>query len=283
MKRIAQALRGAFFQRFNLHLPEIVAALPTELPVLEVRAQRTDLLFLLADGTILHLEFQTTTKPEDIGRFASYNLAAHLHFGRPVHTVVLYGPGITAAPESLGGASLTFTAQNIYVGAQDGAATLQRLRDKETRGEDLSVTDRVDIILMPLMRNAEPVPAVAIAAAQIAQRLPSEARDETIGAMVGLAYHYMEEEIANGILEVLVGMNLLDTLLEEREARGEARGLAEGELKARRADVRELLLLRFGPIPASLQERIDTADLATLTDLFARAAVAQSLTDIEQA
>ncbi len=78
-------------------------------------------------------------------------------------------------------------------------------------------------------------------------------------------------------------MNLLDTLLEEREARGEARGLAEGELKARRADVRELLLLRFGPIPASLQERIDTADLATLTDLFARAAVAQSLTDIEQA
>src|SRR3954451_17720050 len=38
------ALRGSFLQRCGLHLAEIVGVLPTELPVLEVRGQRSDLL-----------------------------------------------------------------------------------------------------------------------------------------------------------------------------------------------------------------------------------------------
>ena len=35
----------------------------------------------------MHLEFQTTVREGDIGRFAGYNLAYHLHFGHPVYTV----------------------------------------------------------------------------------------------------------------------------------------------------------------------------------------------------
>jgi len=130
MKRLVLGvLQDSFLRRFNLRLSAIVAVLPTELPVLEMRGQRTDLLFLLAHGTILHLEFQTTVKDGDIGRFAGYNLAAHLHFGRPVYTVVVYGRGIKAAPATLGGGSLTFQARNIYMAEQDADATLQALRD----------------------------------------------------------------------------------------------------------------------------------------------------------
>jgi len=130
MKRLVLGvLQDSFLRRFTLRLSAIVAVLPTELPVLEVRGQRTDLLFLLADGTILHLEFQTTVKDGDIGRFASYNLAFHLHFGRPIYTVVVYGRGIKAAPTTLGGGSLTFQARNIYMAEQDADATLQALRD----------------------------------------------------------------------------------------------------------------------------------------------------------
>jgi len=107
MKRLVLGvLQDSFLRRFNLRLSAIVAVLPTELPVLEVRGQRTDLLFLLAHGTILHL-----------------------HFGRPVYTVVVYGRGIKAAPATLGGGSLTFQARNIYMSEQDADATLQALRD----------------------------------------------------------------------------------------------------------------------------------------------------------
>jgi hypothetical protein len=269
------ALRGSFLQRFNLDLPEIVAVLPTELPVLEVRGQRTDLLFLLADSTILHLEFQTTVESEDIGRFAGYNLAFRLHYGHPVYTVVVYGRGITTAPDAFGGGSLTFQARNIYMSQQDADATLQALQDRS----ELTLADRLALILAPLMRSTRPLDAVAIAAAEVAQRLPKQERDETVGAMVSLAYHYLEEEVANHILEALLRMNLLDSILEEKIAEGEARG----RLEEKRADVRAVLTARFGTIPPSLEESIADADLEALSGMISRAAVARTIEEMERA
>ena len=147
MKRVVGALRGAFLQRFKLSLPEIVAALPTEFPLLEVRAQNTDLLFRLADASILHLEFQTTTRREDLWRFAGYNLAVHQNFGQPVHTVVLYGPGMMSAPDARWRIADVPGAQPIYWGA--GWDAIQRvLREKAQSGVKLSVTDRLDIMLL---------------------------------------------------------------------------------------------------------------------------------------
>ena len=262
------ALRGSFFQRFNLHLPEIVAVLPSELPVLEVRAQRTDLLFLLADGTILHLEFQTTVKGEDIGRFASYNLAFHLHFGHPVYTVVVYGRDITTAPDTLGGGSLSFQAHNIYLAEQDADALLQAL---QSSGE-LTLADRLALILAPLMSSKHSIDTVAIAAARVAQRLPKAERDATVGAMVSLSYHYLKDEVADHILEVLLGMNLLNTILDQKIAEGEARG--------RRGALRAMLVARFGTIPPALEERITNTDLETLSDMISRAAVASTIDEV---
>ena len=183
MKRLVLGvLQDSFLRRCNLRLPAIVAVLPTDLPVLEVRGQRTDLLFLLADGTILHLEFQTTVKHGDIGRFAGYNLAAHLHVGHPVYTVVVYGRGIKAAPATLGGGSLTFQAHTIYMAEQNADATLQASRASPARTLD----DRLALILAPLMSSKHSVDDVAIAAAEVARRLPTPERDETVGAMVSL-------------------------------------------------------------------------------------------------
>jgi len=77
LKRVAQALGGHLFQRFGLPFAPIVASLPTDQPVLEVREQATDLLFRLEDKAAVDLEFQTTQRPDDLLRFAAYNL------GRP--------------------------------------------------------------------------------------------------------------------------------------------------------------------------------------------------------
>ncbi len=276
MKRLVLGvLRESFLERFNLRLAPIVAVLPTELPVLEVRAQHTDLLFLLADGTILHLEFQTTVKDGDLGRFARYNLEVHLRHGHPVYTVVIYGRGITTAPDTLGGGSLSFQAHNIYLAEQNADTTLRALR----RSPELTLADRLALILAPLMSSKHSIDTVAIAAARVAQRLPKPERDETVGAMVSLSYHYLEDEVVNRIVEVLLGMNLLDTILDQKIAEGEARG----RLEEKRANVRAILVARFGTVPPALEERIANADLEALSGMFSRAAVAQSIGDMERA
>ena len=71
---------------------------------------------------------------------------------------MLYGAGIRSARDTLQAGSLTFHVHNILVGKEDGEAVLRRLREKVTRGEPFTATDRGDLILSPLMRRRRPLP-----------------------------------------------------------------------------------------------------------------------------
>ena len=276
LKLIAAALGGDLFARFGVPLPPIVDALPTELPQLEVRTQHTDQLFRLADNSILHLEFQTTQRPGDLRRFCAYNLAACQQYDQPVWTVVLYGAGIRSAPDTWHSGSLTFRVQNILVGQEDGDAVLQRLREKAARGEPFTPTDRVDLILSPLMRQSRPVQDVLREAAPLTQRLPEAQQETTVGALLGLAYHYVEEDVVRAILEELSMANPLQELIDERVARGEARGEAMGEIRGKREMLRIFLQSRFGTLPEAVAQRIAAADADQLDALASRAATVAS-------
>jgi hypothetical protein len=260
LKLIAAALGGDLFARFGVPLPPIVEALPTELPQLEVRTQHTDQLFRLADDSILHLEFQTTLRPGDLRRFCAYNLAVCEQYDQPVWTVVLYGAGIHSAPDTWQYGSQNFHVQNILVGQEDGDAVLQRLHEKAARGEPFTPADRVDLILSPLMRQSRPVQDVLRDAAPLTQRLPAAQQEPTVGALLGLAYHYVDEEVVRAILEELSMANPLQELIDEREAR------------AKRQALRTFLQARFGALPEAVEQRIAAADADQLDALIGRAA-----------
>jgi hypothetical protein len=264
LKLIAAALGGDLFARFGVPLPPIVDALPTELPQLEMRTQHTDQLFRLADDSILHLEFQTTQRPGDLRRFCAYNLAVCEQCDQPVWTVVLYGAGIRSAPDTWQSGSLTFRVQNLLVGQVDGDAVLQRLRGKAARGEPFTPTDRVDLILSPLMRQSRPVQDVLREAAPLTQRLPEAQQEPTVGALLGLAYHYVDEDVVRAILEELSMANPLQELIDEREAR------------AKRQALRTFLQARFGALPEAVEQRIAAADADQLDALIGRAATVAS-------
>jgi len=304
LKYTAEALGGALFARFGLSLPPIVAGLPSELPQLRISSQQTDLLFRLADGSILHLEFQTTRRAGDLLRFAAYNLAVSQHYGQPVWTVVLYGAGIRSARDTLQAGSLTFHVHNILVGKEDGDAVLRRLREKAARDESFTSTDRIDLILAPLMRQKRVAAEVAREAAHLTVHLPREQREMTVGALIGLSYPTVSKDVVAAILEELGMTTMLEALAEEIEARltpqvearltlqiearlgpqiearlepqiearVEARLVPEIEVRSERKALRTFLKTRFGAIPRAVQRRIDAADSTQLDALLERAA-----------
>ena len=268
LKLIATALGGDLFARFGVSLPPIVDALPTELPQLEVRTQHTDQFFRLADDSILHLEFQTTLRLGDLRRFCAYNLAACQQYEQPVWTVVLYGAGIRSALDTWQYGSQNFRVQNILVGQEDGDAVLQRLREKAARGEPFTASDRVDLILSPLMRQSRPVQDVLREVAPLTQRLPKAQQEPTVGALLGLAYHYVDEDVVRAILEELSMANPLQDLIDEREAR------------AKRQALRTFLQARFGSLPEAIEQRIAAADADQLDALASRVATVASLDEL---
>src|SRR5919204_318875 len=149
-------------------------------------------------------------------------------------TRLLYGAGIRSAPDTWQSGSLTFRVQNILVGQEDGDAVLQRLREKATRDEAFTAADRVDLILSPLMRQSRPVQDVLREAVPLTQRLPEAQQEPTVGALLGLAYHYVQEDVVRAILEELSMANPLQDLIDERVARGEIRGKARGKIEGKR-------------------------------------------------
>jgi Domain of unknown function (DUF4351) len=265
LKYTAEALGGALFERFGLPFPPIVAGLPSELPHLRVGSQQTDMLFRLADDSILHLEFQTTRRSGDLIRFAVYHLAVFERYGRPVHTVVLYGAGIRSAADTLETGMLTFRVQNLLVGQEDGDAVLRRLHEKATHGELFTPTDRVDLILSPLMRHTRPTAEVARDAARLTVHLPQEQREMTVGALIGLSYPAISKDVVTAILEEL-GMTALSQAF-----------LEDGKIEGKRDALRRILRRRFGALPETLERRIDAADMTQLDDLIDRAITVESL------
>ena len=57
-----------------------------------------------------------------------------------------------------------------------------------------------------------------------------------------------------------MGQTIAEALIAEGEARGEARGEAIGVLKTSRRILERVLVQRFGPLPATILQRIEAAD-----------------------
>jgi predicted transposase YdaD len=307
LKYMARGLRTGLLKALRLSLADIEEVLPAEVPLLEVHAEYPDLLFRLKDGRILHLEFQTDRVP-DLQRFWLYHIAVALFYKTTVYTVVVYGRGIRRAPDSLDCGYYAFKVHNIYLSKQDGEKVLMDLRARLERGEELDEAARIELMLLPLMAVKRPLVEVIEDVARLAEQLPKAQRDEVIGTVIGLAYATIKESEATRLLEVLRMANAIedfvtDLLLRGREEgraegrtegreegraegriegreEGRAEGMEEGRLEQQRVAVLDVLAVRFGPVPASIAERLDqVTDLARLRSLTSLAATVATVDD----
>jgi hypothetical protein len=273
----AHAVPSDILRHLGLDLPEIVGVLPVgDLPPLEVKTDNA-LLFRLAGGLLLHVEFKLAPEADTLRDAMRYNLAAAMHYEQPVQTVVLCGPAITSAPDRLEAGSFTLQVTNVLLGQEDGSLALQRLRHKARRREPFTGADRVDVLLLPLLRHTRPLQALLPDIVEVGLALPDEERALTIGGLAALTMRYVDAEFAHSVLEALHMANMLDTVIDEGIRRGHALGKAEGLAEGKRAALRTVLYVRFGILPAALEERITQADPEALDALLIRAARATHL------
>ena len=166
---------------------------------------------------------------------------------------------------------------NVLLGQEDGALALRRLRQKARRREPFTGADRVDLFLLPLLRHTGAPRALLPDIVEVGLALPDEERALTVGGLAALTMRYVDTEFAHSMLEALHLANTLDTLIDEGMCRGHALGKTEGLAEGKRAALRTVLYVRFGVLPAALEERITRADPETLDALLVRAARATHL------
>ncbi|WP_287193055.1 hypothetical protein [Syntrophothermus sp.] len=214
----------------GLDLPPIRDMLPTVIPVAEVKEERIDFLFRLEDGSLLHLEFQTTAATRaDMERFAGYDLKLLERYREIIRTVVIYSGRVKEAPVGFDGGSLVYRVTNVYLKSWDGEKEYEYLRERIDRGEELSRAEIVRLIFLPLMKHDGAEGEVAIKAAELAKRIRDEKQNLVFAAIIALSDRYMTEAQKKRLLEVVTMTQIEQWIREEGRKEGRIEGKIEGE------------------------------------------------------
>ena len=155
-KVLSQNYRNRSFEALGLNLPRIKELLPTQLPSVSAAEVRADNIFLLEDGCILIVDYESKAKSENFVKYLGYVhgiLKLRLSSEKKICDItvaVIYTGDITEAPNQLDIGSLRLTISQVFLSRFDTDELYGGLRKKVEAGEALSEGDIMQFIILPL-------------------------------------------------------------------------------------------------------------------------------------
>lgn len=257
---------------YGIHTAPIVRVKATELPTITVSDRRMDFLFLLADDTYLHLEFQTTFNEQDLDRFLQYDVSAYEKYKKPIQTVVIYGAGVEEALECKNYGSVKYKTKAVFMNNYDGDQMMQKLWTKVENGEELTETDELNLIFLPLMRSSVSRSERAIETVELTKRIADEEKQvRLLATIIAISDKFIDQQYVEKLVEVL----------------GMAKVLREVEKRARASEsqraIKDYLDARYGLESKDLQKKVEKlTDLDLLHHLLRDLYRAENREEMEQ-
>ncbi|MGH2388185.1 MAG: hypothetical protein ACRDIE_08260, partial [Chloroflexota bacterium] len=231
----------------------------------------------------VHTEAQSAVRPNFGFRMWQYNAALTNRYGPPVISIALL-------PFSRGGIQVARYSETIF-GREYAKLDYWRIGLRSLSATDYLAADSIlGTALAALMqRGMESKVDIRAAAAERVHTGNLDPARQTL--LIDFIQRYLvlsQQENAEYLRRTTREGETMETLeltwsqqkLEEGKAAGIAEGIAEGELRARRESVIDLIRVRFGELPADLTARIAGADAVELTALLRRAAVANGIQEL---
>ena len=218
-------MTGAFprdsLRVFGIPDVRVVRALPTELDIVEIRQEFTDIVLELDDGQILHLEHQST-KEATLYRFLGYDAQLARVFQRPIRTVILYTEDIADGPLELDAGSIQYKVDNVYLARFDGERTLGIVERHLTEGS-WTDEDRVRLAFALNMHYEGITRGEAFERVlALTTRLPNRVEQDYIAALIlGLSGRNLTTRQEERLMEVLRMTHVVQEI--EQKAREEGR------------------------------------------------------------
>jgi predicted transposase YdaD len=256
--------------------------LNVELP--KVQQRRVDLLIALADGTLLHVEFQSARDRHIAYRMLEYRALIRRSFPRPLRQVLLFvGRGAARTPDGIREAGLSFRYEAMDL--------------REIQADELIRTGNTgDLALAVLAGGAD---ARLREIVRRAGRVKGTRREKLLAKILVLAglrglAEKVEWELKH--MPVMIDINdipVVRHVYKEAEAKGraagEAKGRAEGEAKGRaegeaKGEARgkakalhALLEAKFSPLPRWASLRVSQASPAQVERWIKKVLKAETL------
>jgi len=217
-KGIMNLFQGKEVSLFGVKISKIVESLNVELQNIKIEERRTDLVFLLEDDSLLHLEFQTDYKQRDLTRFLIYDALIHeQHKQRKVTTVIIYSAGIKRKDFALNFETLIYCPYVIFLEEIDGDEILQELEDKSLNKQSFDVEDILNLLFNSFMKSdiLEPEER-AIRLIKVANAIEDlDVREMAKATTIGIMGKFLPVEQMMKLSEVLMMIDPLMALVNK--------------------------------------------------------------------
>lgn len=158
------------FAVYGVDVPRIVQVLPTNLPMIEANELRLDNLFLLEDGSIALVDYESTYADVDKIKYLNYIIRTlkrnmrEEHMLRRVRMIVIYTADIEPRQTTprLDIGCLKFQLEEAFLTELNSEKIESRIKDKLKLGEPLTEEEQMQFIILPLTHRGREKQAACI-------------------------------------------------------------------------------------------------------------------------
>lgn len=192
-KVTGEALIGGSLAPFGRPDLKIVGVLPTNLPAIESNELRLDNLFLLNDGSVAVLDYESEFNRENFVKYINYiarvikRYANQKKLGelRRIKMVVIYTADVECADSVYDLEGLVLNVESAFLVHLDTEQIYRELSDKIYRHEMLAEEELMKLMVLPLtVKGKAQKQEVIMQAVELAKQIPD--RSQTMQALAGI-------------------------------------------------------------------------------------------------
>ncbi len=223
MKRAATVFAKVIIPYLTKGKVTVVEIVATEEIFLTTVEGRMDFVFLMSDGSYLHLEFQTTHGGiKDLVRFNLYDVMLFEQKQRPVNTYVIYSNDITKPVSSYSFGQNSYKVTPICMVEKDAETALTAVENKLKNGETLTDLDLLDVVFSPIMGGKMPKPDRIKKGVTISKECENEKSRDIQALLYLFATKFLNKIEIEQIKELIKMSDLGKMLIDEGKVAGKA-------------------------------------------------------------
>lgn len=237
-KLMAETLKGKSLAAFGLPELKIVDILPTNLPVIESNELRLDNLFLLSDGSLAIIDYESSFSRENFVKYLNYIARVIRRFAvrrelkdlKQLKMVVIYTADVERAEERYDLGGLILIVESAYLIHLDGSQIYDRLKHKIDAGEKLAEEELMELMILPLTVKGKKRKQETIEkAVNLGKRLPDrEGQLKVIAGILTFTDKIIDRVYAKKLEEEMQMTLVGQMLMDEGYQRGMEKGMEKG-------------------------------------------------------
>lgn len=228
---------------YGLNYPKIIEMIPSDLPEVKADEKRADSIFLLEDGSILLLEYESNKRVEEnMFKYLDYTVRVLRRYFEEtkkfpqIHIAVIYTAEVKEAQSTVSFGDITINSQSVFMSNFNGDSILVEIKAKIKNEEKLSSEDKMKIVLLPLMDTVKNKQDIIEESIELVKSINSE--EEQLGLIAGILTatdKFIEKDYAKKVREWLT-MTKVDKIYQEEKEQA----IEEAKEEVRRKEKLEL-------------------------------------------